>query len=74
MHGWDGGFHRAQRRKIGIAGIVRMDAALHADFRGAPRPSFAGAAGDLLGIEVIGRSAQVCRRLALGKCAKRAMV
>ena len=47
------GFHRAQQGEIGLAGVVRIDAALHADFGRAALPGLAGAARDLLERKIV---------------------
>ena len=66
--------HRAADVEIGRAGVVRVDAALHADFGGAARPRLGGAALDLVEREVIGRAAEVLAELALGEGAELAAI
>ena len=63
-----------QMREIGLAGVIRMDAALKADFGRASLPGFGRAADDFIESEVIRRAAQRLMRLALGEGAERAAV
>ena len=74
MHLRHGLFHRAAQSQIGIAGIIGVDAALHANFGGAAVPGLVGAARDFGQVEIIGRAAQIFMRLALGEGAEAAMV
>src|SRR5580693_7875722 len=60
--------------QIGLAGVVRMDAALKAYLGRASLPSLCRAAHDFLKRQVIGRTAQRLMRLALGKGAELAAV
>src|SRR5262249_3495271 len=60
--------------EIGLAGIVRVNAALQADLDRAALPRLAAAAHDFLECEVVGPPAQVRVGLALGEGAERAAV
>ncbi len=66
--------HRAQDGEIGLAGEIRMDAALHAHFGGAALPGFHRAAGDLVEIELIGPAAQMLIGPPLGEGAEAAAI
>ena len=57
VHLGHGFLHRMQDVDVGGAGVLRMDAALHADFGAAPVPGLAGAALDLLVAQVVGPAA-----------------
>ena len=63
-----------QMREIGLAGVVRMDAALKAHLGRASLPRLGRAAHDFLERKVIGRAAQRLMRLALGEGAERAAI
>ena len=63
-----------QMREIGLAAVIRMDAALEAHFGRASLPGLARAADDFLKREVIRRAAQRLMRLALGEGAERAAI
>src|SRR5580704_17958432 len=67
-------FDSAANAEIGFASIIRMDAALEADFGRAPPPRFGRAADNLFEREVIGRATQRLMRLALGEGAERAAI
>ena len=54
--------HRAAEVEIGLPGVVRVDAALHADFGGAALPRLDHAALHLVEAEVVGLAAQVLGR------------
>ena len=60
--------------EIGLAAVVRMNAALKANFGRASLPGFGGATDDLFESEVVRRAAQRLVRLALGEGAERAAV
>ena len=60
----------AADRKIGLAGVVRVDAALQADFGGAARPGFRRAPLDFLQAEIVGFAAQIGGEFALGEGAE----
>src|SRR6202162_1096154 len=60
--------------EVGLAGVVRMDAALKAYLCRASLPSLCRAAHDFLKRQVIGRTAQRLMRLTLGKGAELAAV
>ena len=64
----------AANAEIGLAGVIRMDAALKADFRRAALPRLGRAANDFLKSKVIRRAAQRLMLFALGKGAERAAV
>ena len=72
MHARDRLAHGAADIEVMLAGVLGMDAALHADFGGAAVPRLARAPHDLLRGEVVGRAAQVGRELALGEGAEAA--
>ena len=74
VHVRHGVLHRAQHREIGLACIVGMDAALHADFGCAAGARFKHPASDLLGVEIVGRPAQTRRHLAFGEGAEGAAI
>ena len=63
-----------QMREIGLAGVIRMDAALEADLGCASLPGLGRAAHDFVEGEVIRRATQRLMRLALGEGAERAAV
>ena len=65
--------HRAAEVEIGLAGVVGVDAALHADFGGAALPGLDHAALHLVEPEVVGLAAQVLGQLALGEGAELAL-
>src|SRR5439155_16764395 len=67
VHAWHRRLDGAADARIGVTGIVRMDAALQAYLGGAAIPRLRGAAHDLLQREVIGRAAQSVVRLAFGE-------
>ena len=58
-------FIARQIDEICLAGIVRMDAALHADFGRAALPRLLRAARDLVEREIVGPAAQILAELAL---------
>ena len=58
MHGGLGALHGAADLQIGFTGVIRVDAALHADFGCATAPRFADAARNLIHRQVVGRAAQ----------------
>src|SRR5579863_7740151 len=64
----------AANAEIGLAGVIRMDAALKTYLGGASLPRLGRAAHDFLEREVIGRAAQRLVRLALGKGAELATI
>ena len=64
----------AANAEIGLAGVIRMDAALKADFGRAPLPRLGRAANDFLKSKVIRRAAQRLMLFALGEGAERAAV
>ena len=66
-------FDRPADVEIGLAGVVRVDAALQADLGRAPLPGFAGAARDLLEIHLVGHAAKILGQLALGERAEAAV-
>ena len=63
-----GRFHRADDAGIGFAGVARVDAALQADFGGAPGHGLAGACRHFAGIDDVGLVAEtgLARRLGEG--------
>ena len=63
------GLHRVDDAQVGVAGVRRVDAALHAHLGGAALPGLAHAARDLGGVEVVGRIA-VALLAALGEGAE----
>ena len=65
--------HRAADAQVGLAGVVGVDAALHADFRRAALPGLDGATHDLFEFQVVGLAAQVLAQLALGEGAELAL-
>jgi hypothetical protein len=67
------GLHRVDDVDVRVAGVLRVNAALHADLGGAARPGFRGAALNLLVGEIVGAAAQVLRQLALGEGAELAL-
>ena len=54
MHAWDRLAHGGADVEIMLAGVLRVDTALHADFGGAAVPGFARATHDFLDREVVG--------------------
>ncbi len=74
MHIRNRRFDGAANGEIGLAGIIRMDAALKADLGGAPLPRLARAAHDFIEGKVIRRATQRLMRLALGESAERAAI
>ena len=74
MHLRDRRLDGATNAEIGLAGVIRMDAALKADFSGASLPCLDRAAHDFLKREVVRRAAQRLMRLSLGKGAELATV
>ena len=66
-HGVLRGLHDAE---VGLAGVARMDAALHADFGRAALVGLAHPPGDLAMVEIVGRPAQAVAQLALGERAE----
>ena len=69
-HGLLHGMHDVD---VGGAGVLGVDAALHAHFGAASGPGFAHAALDFLRAQVVGAAAQVFRQLALGEGAELAL-
>ena len=74
MHIRDRRLDGAADAEIGLAGVLRMDAALKTYLGGASLPCLGRAAHDFLEREVIGRAAQRLMRLALGKGAELATI
>ena len=74
MHPRHGLLDGAANRFIGCAGILRVDAALQADFGGTTRPGFLGATGDFCMVKIIGRAAQGFMSLALAEGAEAATI
>src|SRR5262245_40430575 len=74
MHAWLSQFHRAYDVQISASGVVRIDAALPADFGRAAVPCGLHAARDLLRRESVGRPAKRFTDLALGEGAEVASV
>ncbi len=74
MHVRHRALHRAAQLDIGLAGIVGMDAALHADFGGAALPGLARTPRHFLQRQVVGLAAQLLADLALGKRAETAFI
>jgi len=66
--------HRAQQRKIGVAGIGRVDAALHTHLCPPARNRLACAPGDFTQVEIIGRAAQRIRAASLGERTEAAFI
>src|SRR5690606_19470324 len=60
--------------QVGLAGVVRVNAPLHAHLGAAPLPGLDGAAGDLGLFQVVGLAPQVLAGLALGEGAELALV
>src|SRR5262249_35664545 len=63
-------FHRPANVEVFGAGVARMDAALHADFGGAPRPGLAHAPFDLAERDIVWPTAQRLAHLAFGEGAE----
>src|SRR5215471_21482405 len=63
-------FHRPANVEVFGAGVARMDAALHADFGGAPRPGLAHAPFDLGERDIVWPTAQRLAHLAFGEGAE----
>src|SRR5215472_9839178 len=61
---------RAADLHVGSTRVIRMNAALQADFGGTARPGLAGAALDFGEIEIVGAPAQVLAELPLGEGAE----
>src|SRR6185312_13572293 len=59
---------------IGFSGVIRVNAALQAHFRGAAIPCLLRAADDLAPFQVVRRAAQRLVRLALGEGAELATI
>ena len=63
-------FTALQDLDVGVARVVRVNAALHAHFGGAAVPAFARAALDFVERQIVGTAAQVLRQFALRECAE----
>ena len=63
-------FHGAANIEIGLAAVIGVDAALHADLGGAAPPGFRDAPGDLAMFEVIRSAAQILAHPAFRKGAE----
>ncbi len=74
VHAGPGGLHGAQDRDIGLAGVLRMNAALQADLGGALRPGLLDAPGDLGQRQVVGPVARAGLGGGLGEGAEAAAV
>src|SRR5690625_1665815 len=62
-----------QNIEVSLAGVLGVDAALHAHFGGPALPGLGDSAVNLLRRQVIGPAAQVLAQLALGKGAELAL-
>jgi len=74
MHPRNGLLHRAAQFQVGLAGIVGMDAALHADFGRAAIPCLGRTPRDFGEIEIVRDASQRLMGLALGEGAEAAFI
>ena len=52
-----GGFYGVDNVEVGLTRVLRMNPALHADFRRTPRPGFLHTAGDFGRVQIVGLAA-----------------